>query len=83
MADRTTIWTAYYGVWILWFLIPELYWLFVNPVNTLSEQFWALEHLDLQDPWFTQWTPVHWTMFVLVLVLWSWLLLHLPFGLLR
>lgn len=80
---RTTWWTAYYGAWILAFLIPELYWLFTNPVNTLSEQWWSLEHLNLADPWFTQWTPVHWIMFVLVLVLWTWLLIHLPFGLAR
>jgi hypothetical protein len=80
---RTTWWTGYYGLWLLFFLVPELYWVFVNPVNTLSDQWWALEHLDTSDPWFTQWTPVHWVMFLLVFLLWSWLLLHLPFGLLR
>lgn len=80
---HSTFWTAYYGVWILFFLVPELWWVFNNPAKTLSDQWWSLEHLDLSDPWFTQWTGVHWAMFLLVLGLWTWLLGHLPFGILR
>jgi hypothetical protein len=80
---RTTWWSAYYCFWILMFLGPELYWVFANPVNTLSDQVWAFEHLNMANPWFTQWTAVHWVVFVVVFLLWTWLLVHIPFGLAR
>ena len=77
-------WTAYYGVWILLFLAPELFWVAVNPNNTLSDQFWYVEHLNMRHPFdFAMWTDVHWAMAALVWTLFLWLSLHLPFGLLR
>jgi hypothetical protein len=38
--------------------------------------------IDLRRPFdFGNWTPVHWLVFLLLLVLFGWLLVHLPFGL--
>ena len=76
------LWSAYYlGVFSL-FLGPELYWVFVNAKNTLSDQWWALEGLNHSHPYFTQWTDVHWLVALMVWALFLWLSLHLPFGLL-
>lgn len=86
MADQphSTLWSLYWVSWLLYFLIPELYWLWVNPVNTLSEQVWSFEHLNMTQPFdFGMWTGVHWAVAVLVWLLFAWLSVHLPFGLLR
>ena len=70
--------------WILQFLGYEFYWLFKNPAGTLSETVWAIEHLNESQPFdFAMWTDVHWAIGLTVLLLFAWLTLNLPFGLLR
>jgi hypothetical protein len=79
-----TAWAWYWLGWILMFLIPELYWLFAGAANTLSEEVWAMEHLNMAQPFdFAMWTGVHWTVALTVWLLFLWLSIHLPFGLLR
>lgn len=74
----------YWLAWIAAFLIPELYFVFTNPTGTLSDTVWAFEHLDNSQPYdFAMWTGTHWTAAILVWLLFAWLSLHLPFGLLR
>ena len=81
---RLTWFSYYWLAWILAFLIPELYWLWVNHSNTLSDETWALENLNLNQPYdFPMWTATHWTIAISVWLLFLWLSLHLPFGLLR
>jgi hypothetical protein len=81
---RLTWWGAYWAAWIVFFLIPELYWVFVNSANTLSRETWALEQVNLSQPFdFGMWTGVHWAIAIVVWLLFLWLSLHLPFGLLR
>jgi hypothetical protein len=66
------------------FLVPELYWLQANYRNTLSEEVWALEGLNKAQPLdFAMWTGTHWAVAVTVWLLFLWLSIHLPFGLLR
>lgn len=79
-----TAWAWYWAGWIVAFLVPELYWVFNGPGNTLSEEVWALEHLNKGQPFdFAMWTDVHWVVASVVWLLFLWLSLHLPFGLLR
>lgn len=74
----------YWLAWLLAFLIPEFYFIFTNPAGTLSETYWAVEHLNMSQPFdFSMWTNVHWACAALVWLLFAWLSLHLPFGLLR
>lgn len=76
--------TWYWGLWVLAFLIPEVYWLIANPAGTLSDTTWSIEQLNMQQPFdFGMWTATHWTVAVVVWVLWAWLSVHLPFGMLR
>jgi hypothetical protein len=76
-------WTGYYGAWLLAFMVPEVYWIINGPYNTLSENYWRLEGLDRARPFdFAMWTDVHWAMAGVVWLLFLWLSLHLPFGLL-
>jgi len=77
-------WSWYWLIWVLAFLIPELYWVFSNAANTLSDTVWALEDVNMGRPFdFGMWTDVHWTIACVVWLLFGWLSLHLPFGLLR
>ncbi len=81
---HSTPWTIYWLLWLCAFIVPELYWVFANSQNTLSQQYWALERLNLAQPFdFSMWTSVHWIAASLVWLLFLWLSLHLPFGLLR
>jgi succinate-acetate transporter protein len=74
----------YWIGWLLAFLIPELYWVFTNGINTLSDQTWALEGLDMSQPFdFPMWSATHWAVAVSVWLLFLWLSIHIPFGLLR
>jgi len=76
--------SLYWLGWILAFLIPELYWLAVNSANTLSEEVWSIEGINMAQPFdFPMWTATHWTVALTVWVLFLWLSLHFPFGLLR
>jgi hypothetical protein len=80
-----TFWAYYWLVWFFGlFLAPELYWVFKNPDNTVSDNTWRFESLNFQHPFdFASWTPVHWVFAVVYLLLMTWLFLHLVFGLLR
>lgn len=70
--------------WILQFCGYEGYWLWKNPAGTLSDTVWALEHLNMSQPFdFPMWTATHWAIALTVWLLFGWLSLHLPFGLLR
>lgn len=84
MQAHLTWFTWYWAGWILAFLIPELYWLRANSANTLSEEVWSVEGLNLRQPFdFPMWTATHWIVALLVWGLFLWLSLHFPFGLLR
>lgn len=80
-----TFWAWYWFVWFFgFFLIPELYWVFNGPGNTLSDNTWRFENLDMAHPFdFAEWTPVHWAFGVVFVLLVSWLFVHLVFGFLR
>ena len=80
--------TAFGWYWVAWifigFGVPEAYWLVRNHLNTLSDQFWGLEHLDLGHPFdFAEWTPLHYILGVVLITFFLWLFLHLTFGLIR
>jgi hypothetical protein len=79
-----TWFSLYWLGWIVAFLVPELYWLAVNSANTLSEEVWSIEGLDMRQPFdFPMWTATHWTVALVVWLLFLWLSLHFPFGLFR
>ena len=74
----------YWLAWLVAFVAPELYWFAVNGAGTLSDTIWSLEHLNASQPFdFAMWTDVHWAIAVTVWLLFLWLSVHLPFGLLR
>jgi hypothetical protein len=82
--SHLTWFSLYWLGWIVAFLVPELYWLAVNSANTLSEEVWSIEGLNKAQPFdFPMWTSVHWAIALTVWLLFLWLSLHLPFGLLR
>jgi hypothetical protein len=84
MPAHPTWFTWYWLGWVLAFLGPELYWLAVNSANTLSEDVWSLEGVNLAQPFdFPMWTATHWGVAIVVWLLFLWLSLHIPFGLLR
>lgn len=79
-----TWFSLYWLAWLVAFLGPELYWVFTNPVNTLSDQVWSIEGLNMTQPFdFAMWSDTHWAVAILVWGLFLWLSLHFPFGLLR
>lgn len=82
---RHLTWFSLYWLgWIIAFLAPELYWVFTNSANTLSEEVWSIEGLNMAQPFdFPMWTSTHWAVAVTVWLLFLWLSLHFPFGLLR
>lgn len=81
---HVTLWGWYWLAWIGMFLAPELYWVFVNSANTLSDQVWGLERMDLAHPLdFAEWTLLHWAIAIVVWLLLAWLSVHMPFGYLR
>lgn len=76
--------SLYWLGWLMAFLVPEFWALFTNPANTLSEEVWSIESLNANQPFdFAMWTDTHWAVALLVWMLWLWLSLHFPFGLLR
>jgi hypothetical protein len=79
----TTWFSLYWLGWLLAFLIPELYWIFNGAVNTLSDQVWSIEGLNRTQPFdIAMWSGTHWAVALVVWLLFLWLSLHLPFGLL-
>lgn len=85
IVSSLTFWGWYWFIWFFGlFLIPELYWVFNGPDNTLSDNTWRFEGLNFQHPFdFALWTPVHWAFAVVYTLLVSWLWIHLLFGQLR
>lgn len=84
MKPHLTWFSLYWLGWILAFLIPELIMVFTNSANTLSEEVWALEHLNKAQPFdFAMWTDTHWAVAVVLWLLFLWLCVHIPFGLFR
>lgn len=78
------VWSLFWIFWLAQFLGVELYWVFSNPFNTLSENVWRFEGLNLQQPWdFPMWSATHWLAALVVWLLFLWLSFHMPFGLLR
>lgn len=74
----------YWLAWLLAFIVPELWAVFTNANNTLSDAVWFLEGENFNAPFdFGMWTDVHWAIAGIVWLLFLWLSLHLPFGLLR
>lgn len=76
-------WFGWYWLgWLLAFLGPELYWVFVNPANTLSDETWSVENLNSARPFdIAMWSDAHWAIALLVWFLFLWLSAHIPFGL--
>lgn len=75
-------WGAFWISWLAFgFLVPELYGVIVNPADTLSDNVWHLEALDLGHPFdFAAWTPLHFAVAIVVWLLFAWLSVHIPFG---
>jgi hypothetical protein len=74
---------AYWALWLIAFIVPELWAVFNAPRYTLSDTVWAIEQVSSKQPFdFGMWTDIHWLIAVLVWGLFLWLSLHLPFGLL-
>ena len=81
---KLSLWSWYWLGWLIAFLAPELVFVFTYPQGTLSDNVWAIEDVNLRHPFdFGNWTPVHWIIFLVLVVLFGWLLMHLPFGLAR
>jgi len=78
--------TFWAGYWLFWFfgvfLIPEVFWAFADPANTVSDNTWRFESLNKAHPFdFSQWTPIHWIFGVVYVVFLVRLGFHLIFGL--
>lgn len=77
--------TGFGWYWIAWFFLgfggPEAYGLIYNVQDTLSWQFWGLEHIDFQHPFdFAEWTWVHFLIGGMLVAGLLWLLGHLVLG---
>jgi hypothetical protein len=85
MKNPHLTWFSFYWLaWIIMFLVPEMYWLYTNSANTLSAEVWSLEDIDMRQPFdFPMWTATHWSIALVVWLLFLWLCVHFPFGLLR
>ena len=71
--------------WIIWFFggfgVYETWGLIFDTKDTLSWQFWGLEHINFSDPWqFSTWPLVHWIIAALVTGLLVWLEGHIVVG---
>jgi hypothetical protein len=80
--------TGWGWYWIAWaiggFGLPETYGLIYNAKDTLSRQFWGVEHLDFGDPLdFADWTWLHYLIGIVLLAGFIWLIGHLVFGIWR
>lgn len=74
----------YYLAWLIAFLVPEIYFAITNNANTLSHEVWSIEGLSTRMPYdFGMWSDMHWAIALGVWLLFLWLSLHIPFGLLR
>lgn len=84
IAQHVTGWGWFWLAWICTGAAIELYWVAVNTANTLSRQIWGLEHIDMAHPLdFAEWSPLHWTIAVVLWLFFGWLSVHFPFGWMR
>jgi hypothetical protein len=84
MMHWPTAWGWYWLSLVFLIVVPELYWVFVNARNTISDTIWDIEGLNLAHPLdFAQWTPLHWAIAILLWLLFAWLSVHLTFGWIR
>lgn len=82
--SHATAWGWFWLAWIFTAIAVELYWVFVNTANTLSRQVWGVERIDLSHPlYFSEWTPFHWALAIMLWLFFAWLSVHFPFGYLR
>jgi len=66
-------WSVYWLIWLgVFFMVPEMWALFTNPANTLSDQVWRLTGQGVSS----QWSFAHFV----VLAFCVWLLGHMAFG---
>lgn len=83
-SPHVTAWGYFWLSWMFTAIGVELYWVFVNSANTLSDQVWAAEMIDLGHPLdFAEWTPAHYAIAILLWLFFAWLSAHLPFGYIR
>lgn len=81
---KVTAWAWFWLAWILTGTAVELYWVFTKAANTLSEQIWGVERLNFAHPLdFGSWSPLHWTLAIVLWLFFAWLSVHFPFGWLR
>jgi len=81
---HVTAWGYFWLAWAFTGLAVELYWLFVNAANTLSREIWGLEGIDFAHPLdLAEWTPLHYTLGITLLLFLAWLMVHLVFGWIR
>ncbi len=80
--------TGWGWYWLIWFFagfgVPEAYGLLRNTQDTLSWQFWGIEHIDFAHPFdFAEWTWEHYLIGVVLLIGMTWLFWHLVVGIWR
>ena len=84
MSPHITSWGWFWLAWIFTGAAVELYWVIVNAANTLSDQIWGVERIDLAHPLnFSEWTPLHVVISVALWLFFAWLSVHFPFGWMR
>lgn len=84
MKYHVTGWGWFWLTWMATALVVEIYWVLVNSYNTLSDQIWGLERIDVAHPLaFSEWTPLHWAIALCLWAFFAWLCVHFPFGYLR
>jgi hypothetical protein len=77
-----TGWGWYWLIWaVIGFGVPEAYGLARNVQDTLSWQFWGMEHIDFRHPFdFAEWTPAHWVIACVFNAFVIWLDGHIAWG---
>jgi len=81
---RPTAWGYFWLAWLMTGGVIELYWVFLNSANTLSDQIWGIEMIDFSHPLdLAEWNPLHWILAIVLWVFFAWLSVHFPFGYLR
>lgn len=84
MYGHVTGWGWFWLAWMFTAIAVEAYWLAVNTANTLSDQVWGAEHMDFAHPlYFSEWTPLHWAIAIVLWLFFGWLSVHFPFSYLR
>lgn len=83
-APHVTGWGWFWIAWVLAAAGVEFYWLAVNTANTLSREIWGIEKIDLAHPlMFSEWTPAHYAIAIVLWLFFGWLSVHFVFGWIR